>query len=40
MNAQKIADNADMIMAGYAFTVKEGYTEVVDMSEAYKVASI
>ncbi len=40
MSAQQIADNADMIVAGYAYTVKEGYTEVVDLSETNKVANI
>lgn len=40
MSAQEIADNADMIVAGYAFTVKGDYTEVVDLAEINKVASI
>lgn len=40
MSAQEIADNADMIVAGYAFTVKGDYTEVVDLAETNKVASI
>lgn len=40
MNAQQIADEADMIVAGYAFKVKEDYVEVVDLSDIKKVLTI
>ena len=40
MNSQQIADDADMIVAGYAFKVKDGYTEVVDLSDTSKVSVI
>ena len=40
MSAQEIAQNADMIVAGYAFKVKDEYTEVVDLSDTKKVAVI
>jgi hypothetical protein len=40
MSAQEIAQNADMIVAGYAFKVKGEYTEVVDLSDTKKVSII
>ncbi|MBR6452405.1 MAG: hypothetical protein IKS87_06835 [Lachnospiraceae bacterium] len=40
MSSQQIADNADMIVAGYAYTVKDGYTEVIDLSDTKKVSVI
>ncbi len=40
MSAQEIAQNADMIVAGYAFKVKDEYTEVVDLSDTKKVSII
>jgi hypothetical protein len=40
MSAQEIAQNADMIVAGYAFKVKDEYTEVVDLSDIKKVSII
>ena len=40
MNAQQIADRADMIVAGYAYTVKDEYVEVIDLSDINKVSTI
>lgn len=40
MNAQIIADNADMIVAGYAFKVFDNYTEVTDLSNLAKTSVI
>lgn len=40
MNAQTIADNADMIVAGYAFKVFDNYTEVTDLSDLAKTSVI
>ena len=40
MSAQQIADNADMIVAGYAYKVRDEYTEVVDLSDIHKVSTI
>lgn len=40
MNVQQIADEADMIVAGYAYKVKDGYIEVTDLSDINKVATI
>ena len=40
MSSQQIADHADMIVAGYAYTVKDGYTEVIDLSDTKKVSVI
>ena len=40
MNAKQIADDADMIVAGYAYKVKDGYTEVVDLSDISRVCVI
>ena len=40
MNAQQIADDADMIVAGYAYKVKDGYVEVIDLSDIKKVSAI
>jgi len=37
---KKIADEADMIVAGYAYKVKGDYVEVVDLSDVSKVAII
>mgnify|MGYP007069964927 FL=1 len=38
MSAQNIADNADMIVAGYAYTIHEDYIEVIDLSDLSKRA--
>ena len=40
MNAKSVADAADMIVAGYAFTIKEDYVEVVDLSDVSHVLTI
>lgn len=40
MNAQIIADDADMIVAGYAFKVFDKYTEVTDLSNLSKTSVI
>ena len=40
MTEKQIADNADMIVAGYAFTVKDDYIEVIDLSNIEKVLTI
>ena len=37
---KKIADEADMIVAGYAYNVKDDYVEVMDLSDINKVAVI
>ncbi len=40
MMEKEIADRSDMIVAGYAFRVMDGYTEVVDLSDLSKVSTI
>lgn len=40
MSSKEIADNADMIIAGYAYKVKEDYVEVIDLSDIKKVLTI
>ena len=40
MNPKQIADNADMIVAGYAYKVMNGYVEVIDLSDIGKVSTI
>ena len=40
MSAKQIADEADMIVAGYAYKVKDGYVEVIDLSDIQKVSII
>ncbi|MCR4640492.1 MAG: hypothetical protein K5697_00500 [Lachnospiraceae bacterium] len=40
MNARQVADDADMIVAGYAYKVKDGYVEVVDLEDTGKVSTI
>ena len=40
MDVKKIADDADMIVAGYAYNVKDDYVEVMDLSDINKVAVI
>ncbi len=40
MNAEKIADSADMIVAGYAYKVLEDYIEITDLSNLAKTAVI
>ena len=40
MNAKEIADMADMIVAGYAYKVKDDYIEVTDLSQPTKTAVI
>ena len=39
-DVKKIADDADMIVAGYAYSVKDDYVEVMDLSDINKVAVI
>lgn len=39
-DVKKIADDADMIVAGYAYNVKDDYVEVMDLSDINKVAVI
>ena len=38
MTAQMIADNADMIVAGYAYTLHDDFIEVVDLNDLSKRA--
>ena len=38
MNAQNIADQADMIVAGYAYTIYPEYIEVIDLNDLSKRA--
>ena len=40
MSVQEIADRADMIVAGYAYTMKQDYIEVVDPNDPKKTAVI
>lgn len=40
MNVQEIADQADMIVAGYAFKVLEGYIEITDLNNLSNTAVI
>ncbi len=40
MSVQEIADRADMIVAGYAYTMKQDYIEVVDLNDPKKTAVI
>ncbi len=40
MNAQQIADDADMIVAGYAYKNKGDYIEVIDLSDVNKISTI
>ena len=40
MSTEQIADEADMIVAGYAYKIREGYVEVVDLSDVSKVSTI
>ena len=40
MSAKEIADGADMIVAGYAYTIKEEYIEVIDLNDLSKRAVI
>lgn len=40
MNVQEIADQADMIVAGYAFKVLEGYIEITDLNNISNTAVI
>ena len=40
MNPKQLADEADMIVAGYAYKVRDGYVEVVDLSDTRKVLTI
>ena len=39
-DVKKIVDDADMIVAGYAYNVKDDYVEVMDLSDINKVAVI
>ena len=36
MSVQEIAQSADMIVAGYAYTVQKDYIEVVDLNDMAK----
>ena len=40
MNAEQIADRADMIVAGYAYLLEEDYVEVIDLNNTDKRAII
>ena len=40
MIIQEIADGADMIIAGYAYTIKGNYIEVIDLNNTDKRAVI
>ena len=40
MSTEQIADEADMIVAGYAYKIRDGYVEVVDLSDVSKVSTI
>lgn len=40
MSVQEIADQADMIVAGYAFRVLDGYIEITDLNNLAKTAVI
>ena len=40
MSAQQIADDADMIVIGYAYKVRNGYLEVTDLSDINKISKI
>lgn len=40
MKIQEIADDADMIIAGYAYTIKGDYIEVIDLNNTDKRAVI
>lgn len=40
MTPKEIADAADMIIAGYAYTKADGYIEVVDLNDLSKRANI
>lgn len=40
MNVQEYAEKADMIVAGYAYLVQEGFIEVVDLNDLAKRAVI
>ncbi len=40
MSAEQIADQADMIVAGYAYRLQEDYVEVIDLNDTDKRAII
>lgn len=40
MKVQEIADQADMIVAGYAYKVQDNYIEITDLSNINKTAVI
>ena len=40
MTAMEIADSADMIVAGYAYSIKKDYVEATDLSDIKHVAVI
>lgn len=40
MTVQEVADRADIIVAGYAYTLQNGYIEVVDLNDLSKRAII
>ena len=40
MSVQEIADQADMIVAGYAFKVLEDHIEITDLNNLSKTTSL
>ena len=40
MTVREIADEADMIVAGYAYSLRDGYVEVTDLNNPDKRAVI
>ena len=40
MTAKEVADRADMIVSGYAYTIKNNYIEVTDLNDLQKCAVI
>lgn len=40
MAVQEVAERADMIVAGWAYTLQDGYIEVVDLNDLSKRAVI
>lgn len=40
MTAKEIADRADMIVAGFAYSLRDGYVEVIDLNDLGKRAVI
>ena len=40
MTAKEVADHADMIVAGFSYTIRDGYIEVIDLNNLNKRAVI